>query len=371
MRIGMVCPYSLDVAGGVQNHVRDLAEEMIARGHEVSVLAPSEADDVVLPSYVVPAGRAVPVPYNGAVGRVMFGPISAGRVRRWMEEGHFDVLHIHEPTAPSLSMLALGFVDELRVPTVATFHMSNQRSRVMSVAAGLLRPRFERIAARIAVSEFARETQVQHVGGEPVIIPNGLYVSRFTEAHPDDTWRGSEATLSFVGRIDEPRKGLPVLMAAFGRVAERCPGLRLNVIGVGDVAVARELVPAAVRDQVHFLGAVDDDTKAQVLRSSDLYVAPNTGGESFGIVLVEAMASGACVVASDIPAFARVLGGGQYGALFANEDSDALTAVLESLLADPEERARLSAAASRGVWRYDWSRVATEIQHVYETVIGR
>lgn len=371
MRIGMVCPYSLDVAGGVQNHVRDLAEEMLARGHSVSVLAPSEADDAVLPPYVVPAGRAVPVPYNGAVGRVMFGPISAGRVRRWMAEGHFDVLHIHEPTAPSLSMLALGFVEELDVPAVATFHMSNQRSRVMSVAAGLLRPRFERIAARIAVSEFARETQVQHVGGEPVIIPNGIYVHRFADAVPNDRLRGSEATLAFIGRIDEPRKGLPVLLAAFGAVAAQRPGLRLNVVGVGDVHEAGLLVPEAVREQVHFLGAVDDETKVRVLRSADVYVAPNTGGESFGIVLVEAMAAGATVVASDIPAFARVLGQGQYGALFTNEDPDSLATVLTSLLADPQARERLRQEASRAVWRYDWSRVATEIQQVYETVIGR
>ncbi|MEP6817375.1 MAG: glycosyltransferase family 4 protein, partial [Marmoricola sp.] len=172
MRIGIVCPYSFDVPGGVQNHIRDLAEELIARGHHVSVLAPAD-EKKDLPDYVVPAGRAVPVPYNGAVGHVLFGPIANARVRRWLEDGAFDVVHLHEPGTPSLGLLALGAVAELRVPVVATFHMSNTRSRAISAAAGLLRPRLERITARIAVSEYARETQVQHVGGEPVVIPNG------------------------------------------------------------------------------------------------------------------------------------------------------------------------------------------------------
>jgi phosphatidylinositol alpha-mannosyltransferase len=369
MRIGIVCPYSLDVPGGVQNHIRDLAEELIARGHHVSVLAPSEAK-ATLPDYVVPAGRAVPVPYNGAVGHVLFGPIANARVRRWLEDGDFDVVHLHEPGTPSLGLLALGAVAELRVPVVATFHMANTRSRAISAAAGLLRPRLERITARIAVSEYARETQVQHVGGEPVVIPNGLYVDRFRNAQPDPSWAGSHGTLCFIGRIDEPRKGLPVLLEAFAGLAADRPGLRLLVVGRGDIEQARARVPAAVRDQVLFLDRLDDEEKARALRTADVYVAPNTGGESFGIVLVEAMAAGAAVVASDLPAFSRVLDGGRLGVLFPNGDAEALAGSVRALLDDPDRRAGLVAAASKAVGRYDWSRVADEIEQVYETVTG-
>ena len=154
MRIGIVCPYSFDVPGGVQFHVRDLAEHLIDHGHDVSVLAPAD-DDTPVPPYVVPAGRAVPVPYNGSVARVNFGPVSASRVRRWLADGAFDVLHIHEPVTPSLSLLALWAAEG---PIVGTFHTSTLRSRAMQAAYPLLRPSLEKISARIAVSEDARRT---------------------------------------------------------------------------------------------------------------------------------------------------------------------------------------------------------------------
>jgi phosphatidylinositol alpha-mannosyltransferase len=369
VRVGIVCPYSLDVPGGVQNHVKDLAEALIARGHHVSVLAPAE-DRRGLPDFVVAAGRAVPVPFNGAVGHVLFGPIANARVRRWLEEGHFDVVHLHEPGTPSLSLLALGATADLQVPVVATFHQSNTRSRAMSVAAGLLRPRLERITARIAVSEYARETQVQHIGGEPVVIPNGLYVDRFRDAEPRPEWAGADGTLCFVGRIDEPRKGLPVLLDAFAALAADRPKLRLLVVGGGDVDAARKRLPEQVHDQVLFLGRLDDEDKARALRTADVYVAPNIGGESFGIVLVEAMAAGTAVVASALPAFARVLDDGRLGLLFHTEEAAALAGSVRDLLDAPERRANLVAAASHAVGRYDWSHVTDEIERVYETVTG-
>ncbi len=363
MKIGIVCPYSLDVPGGVQNHVKDLAEALIALGHDVSVLAPTESGD--LPPYVVPAGRTVPVPYNGAVARMSFGPVVAARARRWLHDGDFDVLHLHEPATPSLSLLALWAAE---CPVVATYHSANDRSRALSASAAILRPSLEKISARIAVSEYSRGTQVSHVGGEPVIIPNGLYVDRFASAEPRAEWRGADGTLAFVGRLGEPRKGFPLLAEAFGEVAAKRPGLRLLVVGGGDIDEARELLPEAVRDQVTFLGPVSDEDKAVALRTADVYVAPNTGGESFGIVLAEAMAAGATVLASDIPAFRRVLDEGANGVLFANEDPHDLAVQLAALLDDPERRAQLDVAARHAVRRYDWSTVAGQILRVYETV---
>lgn len=362
MKIGIVCPYSWDVPGGVQFHIRDLAEHLIRLGHEVSVLAPAD-DETPLPPYVVSAGRAVPVPYNGSVARLNFGFLSAARVRRWLHDGVFDVIHIHEPASPSLGLLSCWAAQG---PIVATFHTSNPRSRAMIAAYPILQPALEKISARIAVSEYARRTLVEHLGGDAVVIPNGVDVDFFASASPKAEWGGK--TLGFIGRIDEPRKGLPVLMAAFPQIVEECPDVRLLVAGRGDEEEAVASLPAALRSRVEFLGMVSDEDKARLLRSVDVYVAPNTGGESFGIILVEALSAGAAVLASDLDAFAQVLDQGRAGDLFANEDSDALAAAAVRLLRDPARRAELSARGSAHVRRFDWSTVGADILAVYETV---
>ena len=362
MRIGIVCPYSWDVPGGVQFHIRDLAEHLTRLGHDVSVLAPSD-DETPLPPYVVSAGRAVPVPYNGSVARLNFGFLSAARVRRWVHEGRFDVLHIHEPATPSLALLTCWAAQG---PIVATFHTSNPRSRAMIAAYPILQPALEKISARVAVSEYARRTLVEHLGGDAVVIPNGVDVGFFARAEPKAEWQGG--TIGFIGRIDEPRKGLPVLMKAFPRILESLPGTRLLVAGRGDEKEAVESLPAGMRERVEFLGMVSDEDKARLLRSVDLYVAPNTGGESFGIILVEAMSAGAPVLASDLDAFAQVLDGGGAGELFSNENAEALADAAVRLLGDPERLAQLRASGSRHVRRFDWSTVGADILAVYETV---
>jgi phosphatidylinositol alpha-mannosyltransferase len=366
VRIGLVCPYSFDVPGGVQFHVRDLAEHLIGTGHEVSVLAPAD-DDTPVPPYVEAAGRAVPVKYNGSVARLTFGPVSAARVRRWLSEGGFDVLHIHEPVTPSLSLLALWAAQG---PIVATFHTANLRSRAMQAAHPVLRPSLEKISARIAVSEDARRTLVEHLGGDAVVIPNGVYVDRFAATSPRPQWQGTSdrPTVAFIGRIDEPRKGLPVLAAAIPTVLTRCPGVRFLVLGRGEGDDALPDLEPAARAAVELLGPLDDVDKQALLRSVDVYVAPHTGGESFGIVLVEAMSAGAPVVASDLGAFRRVLDDGELGVLFPAGDGAALADALVGVLAVPAVRAQLAARAGVAVRRYDWSRVAQQVLRVYETV---
>jgi phosphatidylinositol alpha-mannosyltransferase len=364
IRVGLVCPYSFDVPGGVQFHVRDLAEHLIEAGHKVSVLAPAE-DDTPVPSYVEAAGRAVPVKYNGSVARVSFGPVSAARVRRWLAEGDFDVLHIHEPITPSLSLLALWAATG---PLVATFHTANLRSRAMQAAYPVVRPSLEKISARIAVSEDARRTLVEHFGGDAVVIPNGIFVQRFAEARPRPEWQGTaeRPTIGFVGRLDEPRKGMPVLAAALPQVLARYPGARVLVLGRGDGDMLADLGEHA--GAVELLGPLDDVDKAALLASVDVYAAPHTGGESFGIVLVEALAAGAPVVASDLGAFRRVLEDGQLGIVFPAGDPEALARALVGLLGDPGRREALSASGARAAHRYDWSRVARQVLDVYETV---
>lgn len=362
MKIGIVCPYAWDVPGGVQFHIRDLADHLIRLGHEVSVLAPAD-DETPLPPYVVSAGRAVPVPYNGSVARLNFGFLSAARVRRWLQHGAFDVIHIHEPASPSLGLLACWAAQG---PIVATFHTSNPRSRAMIAAYPILQPALEKISARIAVSEYARRTLVEHLGGDAVVIPNGVDVGFFGSAEAKAEWQGR--TIGFIGRIDEPRKGLPVLMKALPAILAEVPDARLLVAGRGDEEEAVATLPAEMRSRVEFLGMVSDEDKARLLRSVDLYVAPNTGGESFGIILVEAMSAGAPVLASDLDAFAQVLDQGEAGELFANEDADALAAGAVRLLRDPARLAELRERGARHVRRFDWGTVGADILAVYETV---
>ena len=364
MRVGLVCPYSWDVPGGVQEHIRDLAETLIDLGHQVSVITPAD-DDTVLPAYAVSAGRAVPVPYNGSVGRVAFGFLSASRVRRWLKEGQFDVLHVHEPAAPSLSLLAAWSATG---PIVATVHIANPRSRLLHAATPILEYVGEKISARIAVSEAARTTLVEHLGGDAVLIPNGVNVRRYEKADPLPGWPGPGGALGFLGRMDEARKGLAVLLAAFGILGPQRPGLRLLIAGPGDAEEAMEKVPPALRDRVVLLGQVSEEDKVRVYHSVDVFCAPNTGGESFGIVLAEAMAAGAPIVASDLDAFRMVLRGGEAGELFATGDPDALAQAAARLLDDPARRAELSAAARRAVRAFDWPAVAREVVQVYETV---
>ncbi|GAA5188861.1 glycosyltransferase family 4 protein [Rugosimonospora acidiphila] len=361
MRIGIVCPYSFHTPGGVQNHVRDLAESLIQLGHSVSVLAPADEDEP-RPAYVVPAGRAVPVRYNGSVARLAFGPISAARVRRWLSTGRFDVLHVHEPTTPSLSMLAVIYS---RAPVVATFHTAMTRSRALVAAQGLLQLVLEKITARIAVSDLARRVQVEHLDGGGWEIPNGVAVSRFAEAEPLPGWPGEAGTVGFLGRFTEPRKGFPILLDAYRQVAARRPGLRLLVAGPGDLADLGEAAPAGTT----FLGKVSEEDKARMLRSVDVYVAPNTHGESFGMILTEAMAAGAAVVASDLDAFRRVLDGGRAGELFPVGDAAALAGTLDRLLDDPARRAELAGRARQVVASFDWPVVAERVLEVYTTAI--
>ncbi|MFE4459915.1 glycosyltransferase family 4 protein [Nocardia tengchongensis] len=363
MRIGMVCPYSFDVPGGVQSHVVELAQVLIERGHKVSVLAPA-ADDTPLPDFVVSAGKAVAIPYNGSVARLSFGPTAYTRIRRWIADNDFDVLHIHEPNAPSLSMLALKIAEG---PIVATFHTSTTKSLVLSTFQGVLRPYHEKISGRIAVSELARRWQVEALGGDAVEIPNGVDVPAFAHAPLLDGYPKPGKSVLFLGRFDEPRKGMDVLLGALPELVRKHPDLEVLIVGRGDEdRLRREAGENA--GHLRFLGQVTDAEKASAMRSADVYVAPNLGGESFGIVLVEAMAAGTAVVASDLDAFRRVLRDGTAGMLVPVGDSALLSEAISAMLTDDTVREDFIRTANQVVGEYDWPVVAEQILRVYETV---
>lgn len=367
MRIGLVCPYTWDIPGGAQFHVRDLAETLIGLGHEVSVLTPAD-DESSLPPYAVCAGRAVAaIRYNGAVARMQFGPMSAARVRRWIKAGRFDVLHVHEPAAPSLSLLTCMLATG---PIVATLHAASTRLFWLAATQGVLQPFMERISGRIAVSDLARRLQVEHLGGDAVVIPNGVDVGQYRRAAPLPGYPREGGTVGFIGRYDEPRKGMPVLLEAMAALVPHRPGLRLLVAGRGDDADFAADLPPELVGRVHLLGMLSEADKASLLHSVDVYCAPNTGGESFGVILLEAMAAGAPIVASDLDAFRQVLDGGRAGVLVPVGDGEALAAGLARMLDDTAGRKSFVAAASSVVAEYDWPVVAARIVGVYETVVA-
>lgn len=363
MRVGMVCPYSYDAPGGVQAHVVDLTRALRARGHEVRVLAPGTPGDEPVAGMTL-TGPGVPIPYNGSVARLSFGPLTWRATRRWLRAEPLDVLHIHEPNAPSVGMIALALASG---PIAATFHTSTTSSRVLETFDGVLAPFLEKIRGRIAVSDLARRWQMEALGSDAVEIPNGVDVGFFASAD-GSTERAEAPTVVFLGRYDEPRKGMDVLVRALPGVLARVPGLRLRIMGDGDERALRARLPAGL--DVEFLGRVDDARKARVLAGADVYCAPNTGGESFGMVLTEAMAAGAAVVASDLDAFRRVLDGGALGRLVPVGDAGALADALVAALDDAPARAATCAVAREAVSAYDWSVVADRVIRVYETIRG-
>jgi phosphatidyl-myo-inositol alpha-mannosyltransferase len=367
MRIGIVCPYSWDIPGGVQAHVRDLAEQLIQLGHTVSVLAPGDEDMPGLPNYVVMAGKAVPIPYNGSVARLQFGVVSAARVRRWLRDGVFDVVHVHEPAPPSLSLLACMIHDG---PLVATFHAATVRSRFLAMFDTVLQPFLEKLSGRIAVSPAARKLIVEHLGADAVVIPNGVAIAHYQHARPLPGYPRDGATIGFIGRYDEPRKGMGVLVGALDRLAAERPELRLLVAGRGEAEEFRAALAPGLRDRIDLLGQVSEKTKARMLRSVDVYCAPNTGQESFGVILLEAMAARTAIVASDIEAFRQVLDGGVAGQLFPTGDPAALADALGGLLDDPAGRKRLVAAGAKAVAPFDWSIIVEQVLRVYELAIA-
>jgi phosphatidylinositol alpha-mannosyltransferase len=356
MRVALACPYAWDDAGGVQVHVRELAGRLRARGHEVQVLTPARR--AVAESWVTVVGSPLDVPYNASNAPIDPRPWSRGPIRRALEGFGPDVVHVHEPFAPSTSMWAtLG----APAPVVATFHSGATRSRAFDLAAPALRRIDRRIAVRIAVSETAARFVRARLGGAFEIVPNGLDVERWASALPRDLGPGTK--LLFVGRLDE-RKGIRVAVDAFRRLAGRLD-LRLIVAGDGPDRDALESLPAELRARVTMLGMVPNVDLPPIHAACHLYLGPSTGGESFGIVLVEAMASGLPVVASDTPGYDEVVRDGVDGLLVPPRDPEALARATARVLDDPELAARLTVAARERAATYDWEVVTVALEALY------
>ncbi|MDY3127976.1 MAG: glycosyltransferase family 4 protein [Corynebacterium sp.] len=369
MRIGIVCPYSFDEPGGVQAHILDLAHVFISQGHYVRVLGPA-AENTKVPEFVHKGGSSIPIKYNGSVARLSMGPHVARAVRDFITAGNFDVLHIHEPNSPSFSLAALRLA---RGPIVATYHASASHSVALRLARPVLQPLLDKIRGGIAVSEMARRWQVEQLGGDPILIPNGVETALFRAARLahevssagisciqlSDASTPPPIRIAFLGRLDEPRKGLGILLKALDLVDR---DVEVTVIGGGT---------PRPHPKVTYVGRVDDERKAEILGASDIYVAPNTGGESFGIVLIEAMAAGCAVIASDLEAFAAVCNidsAQPAGLMFDNGNAADLAAKITLLVDDAALRETLIDAGVARAEEYDWGQVSAAIMRVYETV---
>jgi phosphatidylinositol alpha-mannosyltransferase len=362
----MVCPYGWDTPGGVQTHIKDLAQYLISEGHYVSVLAPVSDQALVSEDYVINAGKPISIPMNGSVARVLFGPIASSRAKQWISSGDFDLLHLHEPAIPSLSLLACSAAEG---PLVGTFHVSTPKKKAIYAIGPILEPIVEKLTARIAVSELARSTLKDHFETDAVVIPNGIDVNRYSNATVIEDYN-HQNVIGFLGRFDEPRKGLQVLLDAIAILSSAISDIKLLIAGPGDSQQILKDVEPHLQGRIQFLGRLSDQQKASFLRSIPIYVAPNTGGESFGIILTEALSAGTAVVASDIPAFKSTLENGRIGALFRNGDAQDLSKVIMGLLQDENKRIELAKLGSISAQKYDWQVVAEQIGNVYEMALA-
>ncbi|MEA2411986.1 MAG: phosphatidyl-myo-inositol alpha-mannosyltransferase [Thermoleophilaceae bacterium] len=375
VRIALVSPYSFTYPGGVGWHVEALAEELIRHGHDVRLLAPFDPDDRLArighrgarpqprekPDYLIPVGRTIGVPANGAVSNVTFAPSAVSAVSRELRHGDYDVVHVHEPNGAVVSCVA---TELSRTPIVATFHTYSTTfaNRLAAEVIGMRRL-YNKVHVRIAVSEAARWTAQRYCGGEYRVIPNGVDPAA-APAGPKPP--SDELRLLFVGRAEE-RKGLPVLLRAFEALQGVGVRARLTVAG----ATPEEVEPFLLDVRgVDVLGRVTEEEKWRLLHEADLLCAPSLGGESFGMVLTEAFAAGTPVVASDIAGYRDVARDGVDGVLVAPGDPAAFGEALHDLAVDPERRAAMGVAARERAQRFAWDNVADEVVDAYRDAIA-
>ncbi len=362
MRIVQACPYSWDAPGGVQVHVGQLAERLRTRGHEVLVIAPGEPRGR-RPGLLI-AGRPVRIPYNGSVAPISPRPSTLRAVGAALAEFEPDLVHVHEPFAPSVSLAA---VLRATAPVVATFHAFAERSLLRDLAAPALRRVWRRLDVRIAVSEAAASFAGRGMGDGMVMVPNGVDVGLFRDARPAGGLPEGRRIL-FVNRL-EPRKGFRVAVEAFGILAAERPDAVLVVAGDGAEREAVGLLPPEVRRRVAMLGHVPHDDLPAYSAACEVFVGPARGGESFGIVLVEAMAAGLPVVASDIPGYREVVRDGVDGVLVPPSDPVSLAAGVRTVLDDPTLAARLVRAGRARAEEFSWDTVVARLEALYEQVV--
>ena len=375
MKLALVSPYDFAYPGGVTEHVAHLAEQFLSRGHEVHIVAPS-SDDGAEPISSVAApvhriGRVVSIPANGSVARITLSPRAYLQTKRLLQEQQFDLIHLHEPMMPALPLTVLRHSN---TTNVGTFHAFRNTPLAYFYGKPILRPFFRKLHGHIAVSSAARDFVGEYFRADYRIIPNGIDFHRFNRRYPPlEQFADERPTVLFVGRL-EKRKGLKYLLRAWPLVLERHPEARLVVVGRGRPLEGYRRFAARQgwsEADVVFAGYVAAEDLPRYYQACDVFCAPNTGQESFGIVLLEAMAAGAPIVASDIPGYRDVVDDGEQGLLVEPKNRGAIADAVSRLLANPGLRASMRRAGQDKARAYDWPRVASQVLDYYSEVLAR
>jgi phosphatidylinositol alpha-mannosyltransferase len=368
MKIGLVTPYIYPLPGGVNQHVRYLYENLRLRGHDVRIISSSHGLQRASEGDVIRIGRGFSMPANGSVGTITLSPRFLSQVREVLEREQFDVLHFHEPFVPFLSLVVLGLSNSVNV---ATFHAFGGFSPAYQIGSRLMRPSIGRIHGRIAVSAVARHFVERFFPGDYKVIPNGVDVGRFERAVQIAKWQDGTKNILFVGRF-EARKGLLDLLKAYRILRKTGCHCRLLVVGGGPQAKeARRYLATRKLGGVEFLGRVSDEERDSLFKTADVYCSPATGRESFGIVLLEAMAAGTAIVASDIHGYKGVVRRGREGLLVPPGNPKELAGALAKLLSDDELREAMGRAGLERAQDYSWERVTAKVEDYYGFVIRR
>ncbi len=371
LKIAQVSPYDFAHPGGVQRHIASLSRELQARGHELSILAPCSSVDPAVDIGDVDLrtfGRSVPIPTAGSIARISFSVWHEWRLKNMLEEEQFDIVHIHEPLMPMFSLTASRFSPST---TIGTFHAYNEgRAKGYTIWKKILNRGAIRLNGRIAVSEPAKAFAKRYFNGDYRVIPNGLDVDRFSKPGAKPSILKNEAiNMVFVGRVNEPRKGLRYALGAYSLLKWEYPNLRLVVVGGGvPDRESYRIMGERSLDDVVFVGPVTDDELPDYYQHADIFLAPNTGKESFGFIIIEAMSASTPIIASDIPGFASVMTDGKEGLMFAPKDESAMAHAIKRLIENPGLRVQLGVDGRATVDQYRWDRVADKVLGYYEEI---
>lgn len=372
MKIALVTPYDYPYPGGVTEHISALDEQFRARGHDTRIIAASSTDEDVLDDHVIKVSGAVsPVSFSGSKARITLSPRVYQRVKEILQREKFDVVHVHEPGVPVLSLAVLRHSHALNV---GTFHAYRESNAIYEYANPLVKRIFGRLDGRIFVSDAVREYITHYFPGDYTIIPNGIDFESFATANiqPIERFNDGRPNILFVGRMDK-RKGFRHLIRAYPYVKQVIPDARLIVVGAYGDKEKEPFIRYARTHRlhgVHFVGYASSQDKPRYYHTATVFCAPNTGFESFGIVLLEAMASGVPIVASDIAGFRTVVDDCAEGFLVPPEDAHALGDAIVQLLGNPKLRADMSECGRAKAAQYDWSIIAQRVLEYYQDLLA-
>jgi phosphatidylinositol alpha-mannosyltransferase len=371
MKIGQFSPYDFAVPGGVNEHISNLHREFGKRGFDSKVIAPySDAGSSLkypnrLDASFIPMGKPIAVPSGGSIARVNLSPWIYRQVAHMIKKESFDVIHIHEPFASLITLGALAADIPSLVTRVATFHTYKGSHFYRVMANKILRRYASKLKGSIAVSESSRHFVEEFIPSDYKIIPNGIFVDEFKEAKPFSEFKDGKINILFLGRL-EKRKGLQYLLSAYSDLKWDFPNIRLMIVGGGNMdAESHRIIGSRNPSDIVLTGEVSEHDKARYYRTADIFCAPATGQESFGIVLLEAMAAGAAIAASRIDGFSNVIQDDKNSMMFTPKKVESLREVLSQLITNPKLRHRLSRAARNDVGRYNWDTVASEVISYY------